>query len=141
MKTLNKRIFLTYPVALMAAVVGMNRETSTSDYTDASNRVVDYFNNLENDSPAEVRNFPCLALFSRKELQMILKYVRNKFGRITSFVSAKAESEKTSYQMECALGTFKMILQTSSENRITSIELIREGNAKSISFGKQSQCD
>lgn len=132
MKTLNKQIFLSYPVALMAAVVGMNRENATSDYSIAAKRVADYYNNLENDSPAVVGNFPCLTLFSRKELQMILRYVRNLFGRISSFVSTKLASQKSSYSMKCALGTFKMILQTNSENRITSIELKKESTAKCL---------
>lgn len=132
MKTLNKQIFLSYPVALMAAVVGMNRENSNSDYSIAAKRVADYYNNLENDSPAIVGNFPCLTLFSRKELQMILRYVRNLFGRISSFVSTKLESEKSSYIMKCALGTFRMILQTNSENRITSIELKKEITIKCL---------
>lgn len=133
MKTLNKQIFLSYPVALMAAVVGMNRENSNSDYSLEAKRVADYYNNLENDSPAVVGSFPCLPLFSRKELQMILRYVRNLFGRISSFVSTKLESKKSSYSMKCAMGTFKMVLQTNAENKITSIELKKESTVSLIS--------
>ncbi len=127
MKTLNKSIFLSYPIALMAAVVRMDLKKQNNDYSNEAIRVVDYFNNLENDSPAIVNSFTCQAFFSGKELQMILKYVRIQFGRITSFVSTKIGNGHTIYKMNCAVGKFKMTLQTSSDNRITSLELVKYG--------------
>ena len=132
MKTLNKQIFLAYPIALMAAVVGMNKGTSDSDYKLAAKRVADYFNNLEKDSTAVIGSFPCLPSFSRKELRMILTYVRNLFGRITSFVATKLGAEKSIYKMKCAMGSFKMILKTNAEKNITYLAFKKENNLKLI---------
>lgn len=124
MKTLNKKIFLRYPIALAASIVALAGEEK-ADYSRYAQLTADYYNALEDDCTASTTGSKMLERPTDQQLQMIMKFAHQHLGMLEKSSSAELGKGTKIFEFECSKGQFRLVL-VEENNQIISLQFQRE---------------
>lgn len=126
MKAPQNKVYITLPIALMATIIAAAENKVKSRYQTAAEKIAMYYNRLSIGSSVIICNKSEAELITPKRWKHLLKFVKNKLGKIHSYRMEQFNNQTTIYKLDCAKGSFKMILVKGNEEPISAIDFSKE---------------
>ncbi len=126
MKTKQNKVYITLPIALMATIIAAAENKVKSKYQTAAEKIARYYNRLSIGSSVIICNKLDAELITPKRWKRLFRFVQNKLGNIRSYKMEQFNNQTTIYKLDCAKGSFKMILVKGNDELISAIDFSKE---------------